>query len=213
MEVSAEFRWFWQGAEPAALQQWFSDAELHDCAAGGGCLRTDAYLFDPQQAELGIKLRGNKTGAEVKGLVAVIAEGCRDHPFRGPIQIWSKWTSEALSLTNAALILVNKRRLLRTFDTAGPEVREIALDAQERPINGDRLPEEGCNIEYTQISVEGSPPCVTLGFEAFGALDAVAANLRRTTARLAMRRPPALVGGWRASYPTWLRCSAAPSPR
>jgi hypothetical protein len=154
MEASAELRWFWQGAEPAALQQWFSDAELHDCAAGGGCLRTDTYLFDPQQAELGIKLRGNKTGVEVKGLVAVTAEGCRDP-----------------------------------------------------------LPEEGCNVEYTQISVEGSPPCVTLSFEAFGALDAVAVNLRRTTATLAMRRPPALVGGWRASYPSWLRCSAAPPPR
>jgi hypothetical protein len=187
------------------LQQWFSSTEHHECAAGGGCPRTDAYLADPQQAELGLKLRGNKTGVEVKGLVAVIAERCRDRPFVGPIEVWSKWKSEALCLTNAALILVNKRRFLRKFDSAGPEVREIALDAEELPINGERLPEEGCNIEYTQISVEGSPPWITLAFEAFGVLDAVAANLRRTTAILSMRRPPAFVGGWRASYPTWLQ--------
>jgi hypothetical protein len=56
MEVSAEIRWFWQGAGPAGLQGWFNLAEFHDCAAGGGGMRTDAYLSEPQQAELGIKL-------------------------------------------------------------------------------------------------------------------------------------------------------------
>ena len=50
------------------------------------------------QVELGIKLRGNRTGTEVKGLVAGLAEGSQDSPFVGPIEIWVKWWSEALSL-------------------------------------------------------------------------------------------------------------------
>ncbi len=142
MEVSAEIRWFWQGAGPAGLQGWFNLAEFHDCAAGGGGMRTDAYLSEPQQAELGIKLRQHKSGVEIKGLVAVIANGCQDRPFLGPIEIWSKWSSEALSLGGATLIPVAKRRWLRKFDTAGPRVREIALDAQELPLKGGRLPDE-----------------------------------------------------------------------
>jgi len=205
MEISAEVRWFWQGKGPANMQEWFSNAEFHDCTAGGGGLRTDAYLSDPKQAELGIKLRGNKPGVEVKGLVAVLAEGCRDRPFAGPIEIWTKWSSEALPLMGAALISVNKRRWLRKFDTAGPKVREIALDAQELPVNEDQLPEEGCNVEYTMISIEGFTPWVTLGFEAFGTLDTVTSSLRRTTARLSLRPPPALADCWCASYPAWLQ--------
>ena len=87
MEVSAEICWFWQGAGPAGLQGWFNLVEFHDCAAGGGGMRTDAYLSEPQQAELGIKLRQQKTGVEIKGLVAVIANGCQDRPFLGPIGV------------------------------------------------------------------------------------------------------------------------------
>lgn len=209
MEVSAEIRWFWQGAGTPGLKEWFTSTAFHDCAAGGGDLRIDAYLSDPQQAELGIKLRGNKTGVEVKGLVAILAEGCHDYPFTGQIEIWTKWSSEALSLGGAGLILVNKRRWLRKFDCAGSELREIALNAEELPIDGCRLPDEGCNVEYTEISVEGVLPWATLGFEAFGTLNTVAACLRRTTARLSLRQTPTLVDGWSASYPRWLQRFAA----
>jgi hypothetical protein len=205
MEVSAEIRWFWQGAGPAGLQGWFNLAEFHDCAAGGGGMRTDAYLSEPQQAELGIKLRQHKSGVEIKGLVAVIANGCQDRPFLGPIEIWSKWSSEALSLGGATLIPVAKRRWLRKFDTAGPRVREIALDAQELPLKGGRLPDGGCNVECTEISVKGYPQWVTLGFEAFGTLSTVDTSLRRTAALLSLRKPPSLSDGWCMSYPTWLQ--------
>jgi hypothetical protein len=212
MEVSAEIRWFWQGTGPANLQAWFTGREFHDCTAGGGNRRQDAYLCDPQQAELGIKLRGNKPGVEVKGLVAsVVADGCRDHPFGGPIEIWSKWPSVALSLAAAQVIPVNKRRWLRTFDNVGAEVREIALDAQERPVNEHELPDEGGNVEYTEISVAGLPPWATFGFEAFGSLQTVIGNLRRLTAQMSRRSPPALTHGWCASYPAWLQRLAAQS--
>ena len=120
-------------------------------------------LLDPQQAELGIKLRGGKSGAEVKGLVATIAEGCRHPPFVGPIEIWAKWPSAALTLMGASVIQVNKRRWMRKFDTASARVREIPLDVQENLTHGHQVPDDGCNVEYTEISVSGFPPWIILG--------------------------------------------------
>jgi hypothetical protein len=119
---------------PPGLKEWFTDACFHDCPVGGGGHRVDAYLSDPQQVELGVKLRGKKTGVEVKGLVAVLADGCTDSPFVGPVEIWGKWSSEALSLTGASLVLVSKRGWLRKFVSLGPEIQEIALDINELPI-------------------------------------------------------------------------------
>ena len=84
MQVSAEIRWFWKGVLPPELLVWFQRAERHSCAGGGGSVRTDAYLRDARQSELGLKLRGGKKGVEIKGLVAVIADGCQASPFIGP---------------------------------------------------------------------------------------------------------------------------------
>jgi hypothetical protein len=211
MEVSAEIRWFWQGTGPANLQEWFTSREFHECAAGGGSFRIDAYLHDPEQVELGIKLRGKKSAVEVKGLVAGAAACCPNYPFAGPIEIWSKWSSTALSLTGAEVIRVSKRRWMRMFENAGAGIQEIALDAQEHPINGYRLPDEGCYFEYTELSVDGFPPWITLGFEAFGSLKTVAGNLLNVTARLSQRGPPPLTWGWCGSYPAWLQRLAAQS--
>jgi hypothetical protein len=213
MEVSAEIRWFWQSPGPADLKAWFTSFAAHGCAAGGGDPRTDAYLLDPEQAELGVKLRSGKSGVEVKGLVATIADICPEPPFAGPIEIWTKWPSAALSLSGAAVIQVNKRRWIRQFDTAGTEFREIPLDAQEHPLHGHRLPDEGCNVEYTEISVERFPPWVTFGLEAFGSVKTVVGNLCEITAQLSQRRPPTFTAGWCASYPVWLQGFAVSSCR
>lgn len=206
MEVSAEVRWFWEDARWPRLQEWFCTEKLHGCAAGGGCPRTDAYLYDAKQGELGIKVRGSRKGVEVKGLVAIIGDGCRNSPFIGPIEIWAKWSSEALSLTDAPLVLVSKRRWLRKLDTTGVKLREIALDNRELPIDGSRLPDEGCNVEYTEISIKGfHSSWVSLGFEAFGPLNTVETGLQRTTDLLSLRHPPSLSHGRCLSYPAWLR--------
>jgi hypothetical protein len=211
MQVSAEIRWFWQGAGPPLLRAWFMDARFHEHSVGGGSVRTDAYLPDPQQADLGIKLRGSESGVEIKGLVAVSREACFDAPFVGSIEVWSKWSSNELRLSDAALTAVSKHRWLRKFSTNGAQVQEIALDAQELPIDKDHLPTEGCDVEYTEISINGSSSWVTLGFEAFGTLDTVVANLRRVTAHVSRRRPPAFGSAWRASYPVWLQRFAGPA--
>ena len=66
MLVSAELRWFWRGGVPAAVDAWFWKREI---PAGGGNVRTDEYLVDRSQIELGLKKRGTKPGIEIKGLV------------------------------------------------------------------------------------------------------------------------------------------------
>ena len=56
MLVSAEARWFWNGAPPRDLERWFAERPI---AAGGGTPRVDDYLLDARQQELGIKRRGD----------------------------------------------------------------------------------------------------------------------------------------------------------
>ena len=157
MYVSAEIRWFWN-EPPADLNTWFCDTTIHDCAVGGGAAREDAYFTDPQ-TELGIKRRGDGD-VEIKGLVDVRTDE-RVEPFVGPIEIWSKWGAESLTLSDP-LILVTKRRRVRQFDTRDQMVREIALDAEERPTDGQHL-KEGCNVEYTELSMLGYPLWYTVG--------------------------------------------------
>src|SRR5262245_44954616 len=61
MQVSAETRWFWSESVDA-FREWFGGSAAHGGkeAGGGAASRTDEYLRDPKQAELGIKKRGGK---------------------------------------------------------------------------------------------------------------------------------------------------------
>jgi hypothetical protein len=197
MQTTAERRWFWRETEAAPLRRWFLDGDVHKCKAVGGDVRTDAYLADVNQAELGIKLRGSGTGVEIKGLVSVLDNGCHDPPFEGPTELWTRWVSNVLTLTEAPLILVRKRRWLRKFDTVGVTALEVTRNVDP--------PRRGCTAEYTEISAAGSPMWVTLGFEAFGAIETLADGVRLAAGRMAERKPPAVGPGWRASYPVWLR--------
>lgn len=63
-----------------------------------------------------MKVRGNKPGIECKGLVARVAPGIEAGPFAGPLEIWCKWSSEALNLPANHLVCVNKQRAIRKFD-------------------------------------------------------------------------------------------------
>jgi len=205
MQVSAEIRWFWRGAPPPGLEDWFRKADRHDCAAGGGSARVDEYLCDVNQGELGLKRRGGKKGVEVKGLVAVTWGGLAAAPFVGPIELWTKWSSEPLELNAHSTVATEKRRWLRKFDTAGPSPQEIPLTAEEAPIDQRPLPTLGCNVELTQVTLPNRDIWWTFGFEAFGTLRTVENDLRAAATVLAARRPPGLGEGLLASYPTWLR--------
>jgi hypothetical protein len=63
-------------------------------------------------------------------------------------------------------------------------------------------PTRGCGVELTRIAVAGER-WWSLGFEAFGHLESVAADLRAVARLMARRRPPSLAGGRLLSYP-WL---------
>jgi len=196
MQTTAECRWFWRQTEAGPLGRWFLDGDVHGCEAVGGDARSDAYLADVTQAELGIKLRGSGPGVEIKGLVSVLDNGCHDAPFEGPIELWTKWVSNVLTLAQSPLISVRKRRWLRKFDTIDATVLEITRHVDP--------PRQGCTMEYTEILAEGSQAWVTLGFEAFGSMETLADSVRRTAGRMVERNPPAISPGWRASYPVWL---------
>jgi len=204
MQVSSEIRWFWHGSLPPRLEEWFRGAENHGFTAGGGEHRTDLYLRDDKQPELGIKQRGGKEGTEIKGLVAVHREGISIGPFVGPIEIWAKWSSDAVQIPENAMIKVGKRRWLRKFATDTGQPHEIELDEREAPLDAQPLPTNGCNVELTLIHVGPEQLWWSLGFEAFGSLSRVQASLEAAATALVQRRPPSLEAGVLASYPVWL---------
>jgi hypothetical protein len=199
MQLSAEIRWFVEGDVPAEVARWF-----RAWPPGGGETRRDVYLFDPRQLELGIKRRGNKPGLEIKGLVALLP-AMGSGSLRGRAELWCKWTTLALSFAEAHAVSVDKRRWLRKFDASAPDhLVEIPLDDHEIPKDGHELPDSGCNVELTEVSVEGSRvKWWTLGFEAFGPWSIVQSNLQRTLDRLSSGAP-ALSEAVSSSYPEWL---------
>ncbi len=204
MQLSAEIRLFWFDNKPAALNRWFLDQVVHPCAAGGGKPRTDVYLRDERQTELGIKTRGEKPGAEVKGLVAIPGDVLEFNSCQIPIELWSKWTALALNFDANHGVQLRKTRWLRKFNTAGTKPVEIALDSGEQPVGGAPLPERGCNVEWTVVETSSNETCWTLGFEAFGALHNVEDSLRSVVRTMQDRNPPPSPGATAASYPAWI---------
>src|SRR6266481_3714212 len=212
MQVSAEIRWFWNNVPPPKLREWFRNATKDTCPAGGGELRVDEYLYDHSQIELGLKRRGGKPGVEVKGLVAAKWGNLTAGPFVGPIDLWTKSTSEVLELRSGWTVPIEKIRWLRKFDTARQFPEEIPLDDKEQPLGKRPLPALGCNVELTQITLRDDKVWWTLGFESFGTIQTVDKSLYAVATTLATRQPPDLGTGLLASYPDWLKEHvAAPS--
>lgn len=199
--VSAELRWFWEGSAPKELDRWFAGS---GCPPGGGRPREDVYLLDREQVELGLKQRARKGGVEIKGLVRRAEQPLAAGPFAGHLEVWSKWTSETLQLDGMPSIVVRKVRRLRKLATRSAHVTEIALGADETPLQG-ALPDEGCNLELTEVSIVGrTATWATLGFEAFGSTDRVEANLERALEHLLGTGVPDFPRGTEQSYPGWI---------
>jgi hypothetical protein len=209
MQLSAEVRLFWAGREPEALRSWFLGASVHTYAAGGGQERTDVYLADANQLELGIKQRGGKSGVEIKGLVALLPESASVGSYSIPIELWSKWSSQTWTFDQGSSIMLRKRRWLRKFDTSESGPIEIPLDLAERPLDGRPLPEIGCNVEWTALDTQNGESYWTLGFESFGSLRDVEESLRSVIIVMNKRLLPTSIGGWAGSYPIWISKSLA----
>jgi hypothetical protein len=203
MRVSAEIRWFWKDSVPEELWSWFFE---WPCPPGGGLARVDTYLLDQSQDELGIKRRKNNSWLEIKGLVAVLPRPVTAPPFSGRIQLWSKWTTASLSLDKCTTIAITKIRSMRRFEVKGRIIREIALNEQELPVDpAEPYTESGCNVELTHVRVgTETPDWWTFGCEAFGDIESVEQNLRRTLEHLSERRAPAFKADLELSYPAWI---------
>jgi hypothetical protein len=207
MQVSAEIRWFWKGRAPDSLEDWFLGKGAHRYGAGGGASRTDKYLRQPAQTEVGLKLRGgNDGGVEVKGLISQRIGDLSVEPFAGPIEVWTKWTVKGLDLDVKSLIVTEKKRWLRKFDTtAENSLEEIELNDKEKPSDGRELPSRGCNVELTLITgPELTDSWWTFCFESFGTILTVESDIRAVVGELSKRRPPVLRAGLQANYPVWL---------
>jgi hypothetical protein len=190
MQLSAEIRWF-SNRRPEELARWFCAPIPVSYAPE---VRQDRYFVDATQSEVGMKLRGAKSGVEIKGLVARV-EQLKVAPFMGRIEIWTKWKSQALVLDSSRLVTIAKTRWLRKFDTS-----------ENRPVESrDDSLADGCGVELTKIDLAGGVEWWTFGFEAFGPLDRVGASLRRTAELLAGQGAPDLEMELTASYPEWLK--------
>jgi hypothetical protein len=197
MLLSAEIRLFWFQQKPVELEAWFKD---HAYPAGGPEKRTDVYLYDPSQTELGVKTRGKNTGVEVKGLVETLADTVEFNSCKIPIEIWSKWPSQTLAFNASAGVTLHKTRWLRRFNTAGSTPVEIANDPARS--------EKGCHVEWTIVSTPSGETCWTLGFEAFGRFDDIVNSLRSVVRLVSERKPPPAPGATASSYPAWIAKSA-----
>jgi hypothetical protein len=200
MLTTAELRWFWRGHCPKHLYDWFFH---HGNAPGGGQSRTDRYLPQLNQPEVSLKTRGRNEGLEIKGLVArrawpldAIAE---------EVEIWCKWSCQIPHLSLADAIPIAKTRWLRQFDTSNSVPLEIPLRPDETPRAGYSVPVQGCNAELTEVnSTNFSQSWWTLGFEAFGDLEALPLNLMRAIAAEESNLADIAASGELLSYPAWL---------
>lgn len=185
MHLTAELRLWWPLC-PAEIETWWAGSQPARTEE-----RTDIYLRDFDQAQIGIKCRDDrrpKDGAEVKQLVAIIGD------YRTqPMELWVKSDSLALTVGGLPTIAVHKARQLRDFGPDGA------------PTKSER-DEVACHVELAEIRCEGEDSAWwTLGFEASGQLGNVKMILQRTLEGFVPRLPQrvfasAVAGG----YPLWL---------
>ena len=150
---------------------------VHGCEAGGGeKAREDAYLIDKEAKDIGIKKREGG-GTEVKVLVSVQPLKEPGLPTIPDFEFWTKVNSKALTLSGLPLVTLKKVRWIRKVDTNAVHPVEMALGADERPKAGEELPKQGCNVEFTEVTVIGGETAYTFGFEAFGTLQHLQRNL------------------------------------
>jgi hypothetical protein len=95
---------FWSGAA-SDVKNWFCAIEPGFAPGGGVRVRTDDYVFDVTQSELGIRKR-DKAGVEVKALVEICADNVDILPFAGAVEIWTKVAARTLNLESAPLVAI-----------------------------------------------------------------------------------------------------------
>ena len=206
MFPTVETRWFYRGAIPTAVQDWFHSGER---APETQPVRTDSYLQPAAPGDMGIKLREGRL--EIKQRAEQYGVTCFHEKACGAIEHWQKWGFEAaegrdvlnsLVKPGTSWIAVQKARQLRRYRVReGGTVEAIStLDYTER----------GCSIELTEIEVYGKD-WWSVAFEAFGADDTLLENLFLVAQRaFAAENVPALDAQHSFGYAHWLATSHHP---
>jgi len=208
MQRSAEVRWFFAGAVPHAMRNWF----LPD-GSPPAFTRTDEYLAFPT-ANVGVKFRqGN---LEIKSLI----QNCGVHtwdPIAGRVQTWMKWAESGPELAGFRKRVIRRRSLMIAV-TKARSLRRFSFDRGVHEIAADttRFPADGCNVELTDIRL-GRTRHWTFGFEAFARAHPrrITDVVHETAARLFDERAPPASRGFAVSnslsYPEWLLTLRVPA--
>ena len=192
---SLEVRWIFPGRLTGAVARWFGRFPARTES------REDAYLLDPQQPGVSLKVRGGGP-VEVKvyrgspGTLAVAEHA------RGRLEAWQKWPLALRppspgSAQAAGWRLVRKRRRISRFSLADGQ---IAIRAQQRGR------EAACEVELTEIRTSGQD-WWTLGFEATGPVGLLRSQLQATAGHVFTQPLPCSVDPsphHSRSYPQWL---------
>ncbi len=201
MFPSLEVRWFYQGALPGEVVDWFHDCEQEPEEQPH---RLDYYLRLGTTDSLGIKLREGRI--EVKQRVRQHGVAQLGERATGLVEHWRKWSfGLADAGTSFGDILVpvqswigvQKQRKLRKYQLAGDD-RLLAVGAGE-------YPERGCAGELTAIRIE-EQEWWSLGFEAFGEESSLKEILMLAVGQfLSRKRVPFYFHAEHSyGYPSWL---------
>jgi hypothetical protein len=200
MRASLEMRWFYSGALPKSIAQWFGSDSL------GGYLsppeeREDIYLLVPGCDYLGVKLRGKTL--EVKWRQGELGAMQFGNRWEGKAEKWLKWVCADTMAPVPADILatgkwvgVKKKRAQRLYQVSAPgSLMSVPVEA---PIP------QGCTVELTQLNINNSA-WWTLGFEAFGSESSLTESLQ-TVATWTSKTYQAqkLNAADSSAYPIWL---------
>lgn len=166
MLSSTELRWFYPGKLPVAISAWFNAEHL------GKSLeppekREDVYLYiAPDCDYMGIKLRLGRL--EIKWRKAELGIVNIAQIVEGKLESWDKWACEDSTARNfqpqsvvdkSHWIKVSKVRQQRKYQVLAQNL------VQDVPLN--TTPDQGCNIELTQLSIGGND-WWSIALEAFG---------------------------------------------
>lgn len=166
MLSSTELRWFYPGKLPEAISAWFKVQHL-GTALEPPEKREDIYLYVAADCDyMGIKLRQGRLKIKWRkaelGIVN-IAKG-----VEGKLESWDKWLCEDSQAKNfqpqsvidkSHWVKVSKLRQQRKYQVLAQKVQPVPLDATI---------DQGCNVELTQLTVNGNN-WWSIALEAFGA--------------------------------------------
>ena len=200
MYPTLEVRWFYQGAMPPAVLEWFQSAVQGIVVQP---TRVDYYLRLPDNHSLGIKLREGrieiKQRSQQHGLVN-FHDG-----VAGLVESWRKWSLEVAKTGTglegnlepaSAWILVQKDRLLGKY--------RLTAGGQIVPIPASEPAGQGCEVELSNIQV-GGEAWWTLALEASGQETTLQSSLLAGAGQLFRSRPPQIFSGLDSySYPRWM---------